>query len=173
MPKIYFILFAVLVTLPCVINARVVPVSRAADINNGIWQAGDTLQLTGGQWTDQQIVLRGEGTAKHPIVLTAPTTGSVVMTGSSTLTMEGSYLESRSLLFAGTFTGESAIVTFSRDSRHCRLTKTEIRSYNMQDATKDSKWVSLYGQDNRVDYCTFSDKTNSGTLLVVWLENGK
>ncbi len=158
--------------LPSIAYARIVQVNNAASINNGTWQAGDTLQMVGSPWQDQKIILRGAGTAEQPIVLTAPTTGGVTLTGSSSVTLDGRYLECRGLLFTGTYTGKSAIVTFSKSSSHCRLTRTEICSYNVQDATQDTKWVSLYGQDNRVDHSAFSNKSNSGTLLVVWLTDG-
>lgn len=167
------ILFVGLIMLSSIVNARMVTVNDAAGIQSGYWQVGDTLLLAGSQWIDQKIILQGEGTAQQPIVLMTPTIGGVVLTGNSTLTIDGSYIECKGLLFTGGFTGKSAIVTFSKDSRYCRLTQTEIRSYNLSDATQDTKWVSLYGQDNRVDYCTFSNKTNSGTLLVVWLTNGQ
>ncbi len=167
------ILFVGLIMLSGIVNARIVSVSDATSIQNDCWQAGDTLLMTGSQWIDQKITLRGEGTAKQPIVLMTPTIGGVVLTGNSTLTIDGSYLVCRGLLFAGSFTDKSAIVSFSKNSRFCRLTQTEICSYNLSDATQDTKWVSLYGQDNRVDHCTFSNKTNSGTLLVVWLTEGQ
>ena len=167
------ILFAGLIMLSSIVNARIVRVSDVAGIQSGCWQAGDTLLMAGSQWVDQKILLQGEGTAQQPIVLMTPTTGGVVLTGNSTLTIDGRYIECKGLLFTGSFTGKGAIVTFSKNSCYCRLTQTEIRSYNLSDATQDTKWVSLYGQDNRVDYCTFSNKTNSGTLLVVWLTTGQ
>ena len=40
----------------------------------------------------------------------------------------------------------------------------------MDDKKKDSKWVSLYGSDNRVDHCYFAGKTNLGQTMVVWLD---
>ena len=35
----------------------------------------------------------------------------------------------------------------------------------------DAKWVSLFGRNHLVSECTFRDKRNMGTLLVVWLES--
>jgi len=158
--------------LPCMAHARVVSVSSASSINNSTWQAGDTLRMTGTQWKDQVITLKGTGSATHPVVLQATKIGSLTLTGKSTLTIDGSYLVVDGLLFTGKYTGTSAIVTFAKNSHHCRLTNTEIREYNLSDSTKDSKWVSINGQDHRVDHCAFSGKSNSGTLLVVWLISG-
>lgn len=153
-------------------GARVVSVGSASAINGTTWRAGDTLRLSGSTWKDQVITITGNGTAAKPIVLMTTTPGSTTLTGKSTLTISGSYITVDGLLFSGSYTGTSAIVTFAKGSHHCRLTNTEIREYNLSDPTKDTKWVSLNGQDHRVDHCAFSGKSNSGTLLVVWLVSG-
>lgn len=54
-------------------------------------------------------------------------------------------------------------------ARHCRLTNTAIEDYNPVSINTDYKWVSLYGDSNRVDHCYFRNKRHSGTTLVVWL----
>lgn len=165
-------LFLVVLLMACSAGARVLSVSSASTINNGSWCSGDTLLMSAGTWNNQKITLQGNGTASAPIVLRCSTPGATVLTGSSAITLDGSYLVVDGLLFSGTYTGTSAIVTFKTGSHHCRLTRSEIRSYNLSDHTKDTKWVSLNGQDHRVDHCAFSNKTNIGTLLVVWLKSG-
>lgn len=167
---IWLLIFAMLSSMAL---ARVVSVSSAAGISASTWQPGDTLVMSGTQWNNQVITLHGNGTPSQPIVLMSALPGAVTLTGKSTLTLDGSYLVADGLLFTGAFTGTSAIITFAKQSHHCRLTRTEIRDYNLSDPTKDTKWVSLYGQDHRVDYCSFSGKSNSGTLLVVWLTSGR
>lgn len=172
MTRVRTILLVALTMLSSIAGARVVSVSSASAINGTTWQAGDTLRMVGSTWTSQQITLRGNGTAARPVVLMAGTVGGVNLTGKSTLTIGGSYVQVNGLLFSGNYTGTSVIITFDRNSHHCRLTNTECRSYNLSDATKDTKWVSLYGQDHRIDHCAFSGKSNSGTLMVVWLTSG-
>lgn len=166
------ILCTLLLLLPSLLWSRSVVVSSAAAINSGTWSKGDTLILSGGTWTNQKITFRGKGTAAAPIVLQTSRVGSTVLTGSSTLTIDGSFLEVSGLLFEGKYTGTSAIVTFAKNSHHCRLTNTQIRSYNLSDATINTKWISINGEDHRVDHCAFEGKNNIGTLLVVWLTNG-
>lgn len=159
------------------VRARVVSVGSAAAIQGTTWHAGDTLLMTGGSWLNQQIRFSGTGTASAPIVLRTASPGSTTLTGSSSLSISGSHLVVEGLLFAGNYTGTTAIVTFEKGSSHCRLTKTEIRSYNPNlnpnPNENENKWVSLNGQDHRVDHCAFSNKTNIGTLLVVWLQSGQ
>lgn len=136
--------------------------------------AGDTIMMTGGTWTNQVIVFKGTGTAQLPIVLRSQSYGSVILTGSSRLYIGGKYLIAEGLKFEGTFTGSGSIIEFRDDggngSTYCRLTRTSINSYNPTDKTKENKWVSMYGQYNRVDYCSFENKTNYGATFVVWLE---
>ena len=39
---------------------------------------------------------------------------------------------------------------------HCRMTNCAVISTQQADVSQESRWVSLYGADNRVDHCTIS-----------------
>lgn len=149
--------------------ARIVNVSSASAINK-TWSVGDTLVLANGNYSNMSLTLKGSGTATKPIVLQAATAGAVNLSGSSLITIEGKYIEVHGLRFSGTYTGKNHIMQFSSSSANCRYTDCSIDAYNTTDATKDYKWVSIKGKENRVDHCRFTGKTNMGTLLVVWLE---
>jgi poly(beta-D-mannuronate) lyase len=135
-------------------------------------QPGDTVVMSDGTWRDADLLLEGQGTAARPITLRALTPGKVVLTGRSRLRIAGSYLVAEGLLFRGGF-AEGHVVAFRADARrvadHCRLTGCAIIDTNPPDKQTDSKWVSLYGDHNRVDHCYFAGKTNAGTTLVVWV----
>ena len=151
-------------------------VSTASEINNGSWIAGDTLVMKNGTWTNQSILLKGTGTELQPIVLLAETPGDVILTGTSKLGFSGKYVIVSGLFFKnGTLSG-SDIISFRTSSselaENCALTNSAIVNYNPSVNTVDSKWVSIYGKNNKVDHCSFENKTNSGTLMVVWLVNG-
>ena len=167
--RIRVVLMAVLLSAACHLTARTVVVSKASDINKS-WSAGDTLVMPNGSYDNLSLTIQGTGTASQPIVLRASTAGKVFLGGSSNATMKGQYIEVKGLRFEGTYTGKNHIVQFDASSSHCRLTECTIEGYNPTDATKDLKWVSLKGLENRVDHCSFAGKTNMGTLLVVWLE---
>ena len=134
---------------------------------------GDTLLLTAGTWTDQRIVFRASGTAQLPIVLRAASYGSVTLTGSSTLRISGTYLIVENLAFQGGASTSGDVIEFRTSSSllaaHCRLTHSSVINYNPASSATDYKWASLYGSNNRVDYCWFEGKNHSGTTLVVWL----
>ncbi len=157
--------------------ARQVTVTTASQISGGSWSAGDTIVMKNGTWINQAITLKATGTATNPVVLKAQTPGSVILSGSSHIGLSGSYIEVSSLFFKnGTLNTGSEIVGFRTSSsefaNNCRLTNCAIVDCNPTDSTIDSKWVSLYGANNRVDHCTFQNKSNMGTLLVVWLTSG-
>jgi len=160
----------------CASSAKNTLVSTASQINGGTWSAGDTIVMKNGSWINQSIALKANGTVSSPIVLTAQTPGQVMLSGTSKLAFSGSYLVVSGLFFKdGTLSG-SEVISFRTSSsefaNNCRVTNTAIVNCNPADATVDSKWVSLYGEANQVDHCSFENKTNSGTLLVVWLKSG-
>jgi len=165
-----------LLVCSCILHAKSTLVSTAQEINSGSWSAGDTILMKNGSWINQSISIKAKGTASAPLVLLAQTPGLVLLGGTSKLAFSGSYLIVSGLFFKdGTLSG-SEVVSFrtssSEHATHCRLTNTVIVNYNPADKTVDSKWVSLYGENNQVDHCSFENKTNAGTLLVVWLSPG-
>lgn len=168
--KIHMLILVLLLTATGQGWARVVHVSTASAINK-TWTAGDTLMFANGNYSNLSLTLKGTGSAAQPIVLRAATAGQVSLGGSSTIKLDGKYIEVNGICFAGTYTGNSHIVQFTSSSAHCRLTECAIDSYNTSTITQDLKWVSIKGQENRVDHCYFAGKRNMGTLLVVWLED--
>lgn len=151
-------------------------VSSAGEITTGSWVAGDTIIMENGTWIDQNISLKAEGTPENPVVLMAEAPGGVILTGTSRISFSGKYIIIRDLHFKNGDLSGLPVVSFRTSSSvladNCRLTNTIIENYNPPLKTTDSKWVSIYGMENRVDHCTFVNKTNSGTLLVVWLKTG-
>jgi len=134
---------------------------------------GDTITLSNGEWKDQHIVMHANGTEQLPIVVRAETAGSVILNGSSTLRFSGTYIIVDGLLFKGGMLEKNDVIEFRTASdklaENCRLTNCAIVDYNPEDKWTEYKWVSMYGKKNRIDHCTFINKNNQGTLLVVWL----
>ncbi len=170
------ILFLVMLLVATSVTAGSFYVTNADEIKTAMSMArpGDTVLMANGLWTDERILFEGNGEEGNPIVLRAETPGSVVLNGYSTLRIAGSYLEVDGLRFIGGRSISGAVIEFRNGSRnlshHCRLTNTSIVDYNPSSRSNEYKWVSIYGQYNRVDHCYFSGKTNGGTTLVVWFE---
>ena len=139
-------------------------------------QPGDNVVLGEGDWKDVNVVFIGEGTKTAPITLRARTPGKTVFIGSSTLRIGGSYLIVDGLHFQNPDTAISDLIQFRKDSKqlakHCRMTNCAVVSSQVAASSKESRWVGVYGADNRVDHCSFSGKSGKGATFVVWLGDG-
>lgn len=133
-------------------------------------QPGDTLIMVNGVWTDARIIFKGTGAEGNPIVLRAETPGYVILNGTSSLRISGSYLVVDGLRFVNGYSASGGVIEFRSglSAHHCRLTNCAIVDYNPSSKNTDYKWVSLYGTHNRVDHCYFAGKNHAGTTLVVW-----
>lgn len=174
--KRYILIFLIIFSICELTSAKQTLVSSAADINNGNWNVSDTLVMKNGTWNNQSISFSENGTATQPFVLKAETPGSVILTGASKIAFSGNYIEVSGLFFKNGNLSSSEIISFRTSSssfaNHSRVTNCAIMDCNPTDNTLDTKWVSLHGEQNRIDHCSFQNKTNSGTLMVVWLVAG-
>ena len=142
---------------------------------------GDVIVMRDGVWRDADLVFEAHGTEGGPITLRAETPGKVVLAGRSRLRIAGEHLVVDGLWFKGDGPGggtasDADVIEFRRDSkrhaRRCRLTNCAVTDFNPPDGRTETKWVSLYGADNRVDHCRFAGKANAGATLVVWVAGG-
>ncbi|MFC2129296.1 chondroitinase-B domain-containing protein [Bacteroidota bacterium] len=136
---------------------------------------GDVVILKNGVWENAFIEFEGIGTENNPITLKAETAGKVFLTGNSGLEIGGEYLIVDGLVFTQGAKTSGQIIAFrsssSNHAYHCRLTNTKIIDFNPPSKSTEYKWVSLYGQYNRVDHCHFEGKTHAGAMLVVWQDD--
>lgn len=155
-------------------NAEEILVDTPKALKTAIGKAkpGDEIILRNGEWKDAEIRFIGHGKADAPIVLRAETSGQVKLGGSSRLSIGGSWLEVRGLLFTNGSSGSEAVVEFrgssSQLASNCSLVDCAVIDYGSEN-DPDSKWISVYGRSNTVENCHFSGKTNSGCTFVVWL----
>lgn len=135
--------------------------------------AGDTILMSAGDWSNQRLIFKGNGTEQKPIVLMAEKEGQVNLKGTSSLSIDGSWLVVNGLNFKN---GELSVsklnvVDFTAASRNCRLTNTAIVDYNPVDQSIDYRWVSLNGKNHRVDHCYIKGKAHLGPTVVIWGAN--
>jgi poly(beta-D-mannuronate) lyase len=143
--------------------AREYRVTRGAEIatlENEV-HPGDVVIMADGTWTDQKIAFRGKGTYEEPVTLRPETPGKVILTGSSSLDIDGEHLVVRDLwLRDGTASGDTVRISGSR----CRLTETAI-------VACQSKFnVHVFGTENRVDHCYLAGKTSDSPTMQVEAE---
>ncbi|MEM8782119.1 MAG: polysaccharide lyase 6 family protein [Planctomycetota bacterium] len=153
-------------------------VHNAAELTQRLGQVnpGDAIVLADGVWTDQYLRFNADGTANAPITLRAQTPGQVVLNGNSRLEISGDHLVVDGLRFdGGALNAGQHIVRFrgsNGDANHSRLTNTAILNYNPPDINTRYFWVSLHGENNRVDHNTFVGQNHSGVTVTVWRDGG-
>ena len=158
-----------------VAQAETILVKNAQEISDHLGQLlpGDTLIMRDGYWKNQRIEFKGQGTPENPIVLRAQTPGQVWITGKSNLRIGGQYVVVDGVYFVNGYSPDGGVIEFRDASKHaanhCRLTNSAIVDFNPPSKSTDYKWVSLYGQYNRVDHCYFAGKNHQGTTLVIWM----
>lgn len=152
-------------------QAEVYRIRSAEELTEIKFAPGDRVVLEQGNWVDQKLIFEGAGTAENPITLTVEGLGTVVLTGSSSLVIDGSWLVVDGLSFRDGYTLKENVVTFSEQSDNCRLTNTSIIDYNNPDAKLRNSWIVLYGFKNRVDHCYIKGKTHVGTTIGVYVSD--
>lgn len=177
--KRFLLIGAVLLGVLARMPAREIPAANPEELEHAIQEAapGDVIVMADGTWPDVKIKFFSQGTAEQPVTLRAQTPGRVILSGQSSLAIGGEYLVADGLLFRDGFIDSGHVIAFragsDKHARHCRLTNTAIIDYNIPDNQgKSSNWVSLFGQNNRVDHCYFRGKNTKSPLLTVWL-NGE
>src|ERR1041385_2461254 len=119
-------------------------------------QPGDVVVMANGVWTNQAVVLHANGTEKKPVTLRAQTPGKVVLTGDSSLTLDGDYLVASGLqVHDGKVTNDGLRLA----GNHGRITDSAV----VGGAYKS--FVRLVGTDNRIDHCYLAEKTSNQPTL--------
>src|ERR1051325_9786794 len=158
-----FFKIAVWIAVPFCALAGEHRVSSASEIARlgGKLKPGDVVLLRDGNWTDELITFQGRGTEEKPITLRPQTPGKTVLTGKSSIVIEGEYLVVSGLsLRDGTGTGDGVKLS----GRGCRFTESAIvdGSYKF--------FVHMFGASNRIDHCFLAEKTNDNPTLQIEVE---
>ena len=101
-------------------------VKSAAELAALNLAAGDKVVLQKGEWLNQKLVFKGTGTKEAPILLTGSLAGDLILKGSSSLIIDGSWLVVEGLNFSGGALEKGSVISFSNNSENCRLTKVPL-----------------------------------------------
>ncbi|MFC4231367.1 polysaccharide lyase 6 family protein [Parasediminibacterium paludis] len=178
MIKQYFLLVAISIVICQLTFAKTIKVSTNSQIAeaNKSAIAGDTIILQNGEWKDCDLLLTCNGSAIQPIVIKAEVAGKVMITGKSNLHIGGNYIIVSGLEFVNGQAAEGDVWQLRAGktvANYCRVTNCVIRDFNNPKRLDENYWVALYGQHNRIDHCTFSDKKNLGVLMAVILDDDR
>ena len=136
-------------------------------------EAGDSIVLANGVWSNFEIVFEGKGTEKSPITLTAETKGKVIISGESNLSLSGEYLVVSGLVFKNGYTPTSSVITFRKNknelANHTRVTEVVIDNFSNPERFENDYWVAMYGRHNRFDHNHLEGKLNKGVTMAVRL----
>jgi poly(beta-D-mannuronate) lyase len=131
--------------------------------------AGETLCLASGSYSGLDLTFGGTGTAEAPITIAAEVPGEVFINGEVFVGMTGEYVVLQGFIFKDGTLDSSLLQTRANSStpcNHCRITENAF--IDMDEGMDDStKWMQIYGSDNRIDHNWFSGKTTRGALLVI------
>lgn len=156
--------------------ANQIKVNSSEELSAAIKKAtpGDTITLANKTWKDLKISFYAHGTGKQPIVLKAETPGKTILTGQSRIHIAGEHLQVSGLWFKEGFTEGKGVISFRKNSNElanfCRVTNCAITDYNPKERSNKYTWVELWGNNNRVDHCSFFGKTNQGPVMIVGLK---
>lgn len=125
---------------------------------------GDAVVLCEGTWTDVKLSISARGDPGRPVFIRAQRPGETVLTGNSGLRISGNNVVVEGLFFRGVTSREDIVRI---DGDHCRLTQCAIIDSNPPVQSGQTKWVHLFGLDNRVDHCHFAEKSGEGVVLQV------
>lgn len=167
----HIIVSLILTTLSLTNFAKEYRIRSAEELNTINLASGDKVVMEGEEWRDQKLVFKGQGTEASPILFTVENPGKVVLTGSSSLIIEGAWLIVDGLSFKNGYTLKENVISFSEKSENCRLTNTSIIDYNNPDKAVRNSWIVLYGIKNRVDHCYIEGKTHVGTTIGVYVSD--
>jgi len=123
---------------------------------------GDSVVMIEGPWRGQTIVFRAQGTARKPITLRAGTPGKTILTGQSSLKIEGEYVVVSGIWVRA---GEKASDGIFIAGNHCRLTGCAVTQSTYK------FFVHFSGYENRMDHCFLAEKTSDSPTLQVEVES--
>jgi poly(beta-D-mannuronate) lyase len=169
------VLCALVAVLVQNLSAAEFPITSATDLDAVLKQvsAGDSIVLANGTWTDSELRFeRLKGTAEQPIHIRAESPGKVVFTGAAEFRLSGRHVVVSGLVFRNP-SGAGDVFELrthsQRHANHCRITDCAFEQTEGSRSDKESRWLNVYGSNNRIDHCHFAGKRNRGTTLVVWV----
>jgi len=136
-------------------------------------KAGDSIVLENGFWKDVNLEFDSlSGTESSPVSIVAETPGKVVLSGKTKFQVSGQHVIVSGFVFRDCFDVDHVFKMRSDKkvtASHCRITECVFEQTGKTDSDHNTKWLSVYGSNNRVDHCYFEGKTTLGSTLVVWI----
>lgn len=175
--KLHFLFISLLISLSTIVKAAEVVVSTPQELKTAVAKAqpGDVILLKNKTWADVQLVVWGKGTKEKPILIKPETGDNVLISGKSNLKIGGDYLIIKGFHFKNGYSPKDHLITFKVDNdklaNNCRITQFAIEDFSQPGRFSGDSWVVLWGKNNRVDHCTFTNKLNAGPVIIAELND--
>lgn len=169
--------FLVLFLMASFAKAADVLVSTPQELKSAVAKAkpGDVILLKNKVWNDVQLIISGKGTKEKPIWVKPENGDKVQISGKSNLKIGGEFIIIKGLHFKGGYSPKDHVVNFRVDNdnlaNNCRITQFAIEDFSQPERFKGDSWVTLWGKNNRVDHCTFTNKLNAGPVIIAELND--
>jgi poly(beta-D-mannuronate) lyase len=137
-------------------------------------QAGDTVVIDNGVYSNIDFKVFAKGTAEKPIIIKAQTPGKVVFSGNSAIRFAGEHIRISGICFTNGYAAKGAVIEFRNGkevANNCKVTGCAIVDYTQPNRMNENVWVSLYGKQNEFSHNTLIGKKNLGCILVVQLND--
>jgi len=173
----FSISFLALFLIASFTKAADVLVSTPQELKSAVAKAkpGDVILLKNKVWTDVQLVVSGKGTKEKPIWVKPENGDKVQISGKSNLKIGGEFVIIKGFHFKGGYSPKDHVITFRVDNdnlaNNCRITQFAIEDFSQPERFKGDSWVTLWGKNNRVDHCTFTNKLNAGPVIIAELND--
>jgi poly(beta-D-mannuronate) lyase len=137
---------------------------------------GDTVIVANGTYNWGEILLvntNGTSTSQW-IVLKAERISEVNFTGSTYIKFSGTRVRIDGFRFMNGNAGTNPVISFRSSStvlaNYSRVSNITIDNYNTlsPDTTVENEWIGFFGVRNRLDHCTFINKSNPRATVVIW-----
>jgi len=175
MKKILFLL----ISLTC-LNAKNYYLSDFIKLESILKEvkAGDTIIIKDGIYKNIDIIFKANGKLDKTIKLKAEHPYKVIISGKSSMSILGDYLEVEGIVFKNGYPSKSNLITIGSKkiiSNNCILNKIKVINFNSKKSSDKYSWVTLYGgHHNIVKNSLFTCMKNRGvTLKVILLKNAK
>lgn len=161
------------------VSAKDVHVDDAPSLEKAIKmvQAGDTIVLKNGTYSDINIVFYGEGTKEKPITLKAETPGKVFIEGQSNLHIGGTYMHVDGLYFRNGYSPTKSVIRFMVNKKkiafHSKVTNSVIEDFTNIDREVKGWWVEFWGQHNELSNSYLAGKSTPGPVIMVQLKGNQ
>ncbi len=125
---------------------------------------GDIIKIKDGVYNNVQLIISSKGEFKNRIYVLAETPGKVILTGNSTITINGNYTTVANIVLKD---GGNKSRVLVMEGEGNRVTGFDV-SFT---ATESEQMFRIAGKKNRIDHCVFRDWNKIGVWVVVWRPN--